>query len=325
MHACIPSVQDEHAAEGSEDEAYGGEQTEDDAKATGYDDRVKLAVAARAAVTNRLSDEQHGEVKAACEAVLTRPSEGAGPLQSYDSDASSDVANAFARLKAKRPSYWESLDDQKAADFFVLAFLKRSPLIVAQILDPKREVPLDSLPLATPSTGSYVIVTEAPTAKVDAYLRARPIKGTPQQRSVLGCKLRKAEAGGKTTLSEVYGGKTAQNEVRQPAHVVGKQQLCDETARLLQLECDGVTRFREVATVAEIAKLGRQAGVSVNEALSLAEVVTVEGLGLMTRDGNLNVARPGCVSVATSVSVAGGQAVRAAGGMWTRRCGVASP
>ena len=263
---------------------------------------------------------RHGE---GLEAVLTRPSEGAGPLPSCD--APSDVTNAFARLKEKRPSYWESLDDQEAADRFVRAFLDRSPVIVAQILDPKREVPLDSLPLATPSTGSYVIVTDAPTAKVDAYLRARPIKGTPQQRGALGCKLSKAEAAGETTLSERYGGKTAQNEVRQPAHVVGKQQLCDETARLLQLECDGVTRFREVATVAEIAELGRQAGVSVNEALSLAEVVTVEGLGLMTRDGNLNVAKPGCVSVATSVSVAGGRAVRAAGGISTRRCGVASP
>jgi hypothetical protein len=324
MHACIPSVQDEHAAEGPADEAYGDEQTEDDAKATGYDDRVKLAEAARAAVTNRLSDEQHGEVKAACEAVLTRPSEGAGPLQSCDA-SSSDVTTAFAMLKAKRPSYWERFDDQEAADRFVRAFLDRSPLIVAQILDPKREVPLDSLPPATPSTGSYVIVTDADTAKVAAYLRARPSKGTVQQRGVLGCKLSKAEAAGMTRLSERYGGKTAQNKVRQPAHVVGSEQLCDKTARLLEQECGGVTVFLEMATVAEIAELGRQAGVSVNEALSLAEVVTVEGLGLMTRDGNLNVARPGCVSVATSVSVAGGRAVRAAGGIRTRRFGVASP
>ena len=54
--------EDEHAAEGSADEAHGVEPTEDDAKATGYDDRVKRARAARAVVTARLSDEQHGEV-----------------------------------------------------------------------------------------------------------------------------------------------------------------------------------------------------------------------------------------------------------------------
>ncbi len=125
-------------------------------------------------------------------------------------------------------------------------------------------------------------------------------------------------------MDERYGGKSAQNDVRQPAHLIGKQ-LCDTTARLLEQECDGVTAFKEIATVAEIAELGRQAGLSVNEALSLAEVVTVEGLGLMTRDGNLNVAWPGCVSVATSGSAAGGRAVREAGGINTRRCGVASP
>ena len=126
-------------------------------------------------------------------------------------------------------------------------------------------------------------------------------------------------------MDERYGGKTTQNKVRQPAHVDNDVQLCDATAHLLERKCGGVTVFHEVATVAEIAELGRQAGVSVTEALSLAEVVTDEGLGLMTRDGNLNVARPGCVSVATSVSVAGGRAVRAAGGIKTRRCGVASP
>ena len=324
--SAVYDLEGELGAGESEDEAHGGEPSVDDAEATGYADRVKRARAARAAVTNRLSDEQRGEVNAACEAVLTRPSEGAGPLQSYDSDASSDVTIAFARLKAKKPSYWESLDDPEAADRFVLAFLNRSPLIVEQILHPEREVPLDSLPLATHRTGSYVIVTDADTAKVAAYLRARPSKGTVQQRGVLGCKLSKAEAAGMTRLSERYGGKTAQNKVRQPAHVVGSEQLCDTTARLLEQECGGVTVFKEMATVAEIAELGRQAGVSVNEALSLAEVVTVEGLGLMTRDGNLNVARPGCVSVATSVSVAGGRVVRAAGGITLSRprCGIAS-
>ena len=40
--------EDEHAAEESKDEAYGGEQTEADAKATSYADRVARAEAARA-------------------------------------------------------------------------------------------------------------------------------------------------------------------------------------------------------------------------------------------------------------------------------------
>ena len=62
--------EDEHAAEESKDEAYGGEQTEADAKATSYADRVARAQAARAAVTNRLPEEQRGQLHAACEAVL---------------------------------------------------------------------------------------------------------------------------------------------------------------------------------------------------------------------------------------------------------------
>ena len=66
----VTDPEDEHAAEESEDKAYGGEQTEDDAKATSYADRVARAQAARAAVTNRLPEEQRGQLHAACEAVL---------------------------------------------------------------------------------------------------------------------------------------------------------------------------------------------------------------------------------------------------------------
>ena len=51
----VYDLEDEHAAEESEDEAYGGEQTEDDAKATSNADRVERAKAARAAVFSRLS------------------------------------------------------------------------------------------------------------------------------------------------------------------------------------------------------------------------------------------------------------------------------
>jgi hypothetical protein len=183
-------------------------------------------------------------------------------------------------------------------------------LIVEQILHPEREVPLDSLPLATHHTGSYVIETEAETEKTDALLRARPSKVTPQQRLVIRRKLVSTKAAGKTRLTQRYGGKTVQNEIREPAHLNGDKQLCDATARLLEGECNGVTRVYEIATVQEIAQLGRQTGVTASVALSLAEVVTVEGLRLMTRYGNLNVAPPGCVSVATSVSAAGGRAVR---------------
>ena len=243
----------------------------------------------------------------ACAAVLEQRSYAARPV----ADFPADVLTAFAILLATGTgtSYWKSFADKRAADAFVLAFLAKCPFLVEQILDRTREVPLDSLEEANENTGIYVIETTAPKERVKDLARSGRVSAA--QRAVVSKRLQTAPG---EVVTVRYGGQSAVNKDRMKDHKKDEKQFCDQTAHILERQCDGATKFYEVMTVAALVALAEQTGVTAKEAMNLAEVAAVAGLRLMESQGGLNVAAPGCVSVSTSVSAAGGRAVRPAGG-----------